>query len=83
MPLWDRCAGWRAVRGAAARVSVNDVVDSAGNTYLEAEIQQQQVKGVSAQHLVSRLAIMDPINGEAVPLEAGTDRLTDHGIIFY
>ena len=34
-------------------------------------------------HLVGGFAVVNPINGEAVPLEAGTDCLPDHGIIFY
>jgi hypothetical protein len=48
----------------------------------ETQVEQHEIESVSAKHLVRRLAIVDPIHGETVPLEAGTDGLPDHGIIF-
>jgi hypothetical protein len=48
----------------------------------ESKIEKQEIERISAEHLVRSLAVVDPIDSEAVPLQAGSDRLGDHGIIF-
>ncbi len=47
----------------------------------QTEIEQQQVKRYAPQHRVCRLAIVNPIDCEAIPLQARADRFTNHRVV--
>jgi len=49
----------------------------------QAEVEQQQIDGIGSQYLVSRLAVVDPINGEAVPIMASSSTSSSRTVTPY